>query len=329
MTNHIGSLLEIRRFHEALGGLDEPTALIAERHVAGDRQVTAFVAADSTAHADIVGAIERTRSIRGQYPVAAIRIITPSLPDDTTIELVGASGVLISTVRGYFAQTLDSVRLCAQTIQDADAQLPSNRYIDQRVQDTPLRATQYLQQAWLDNDDASLLVVLAPAGHGKTSLVMQFSRDLAQRHLESVDAPVPFLISLHRHRRVQNFEELILTHLEDLNVHGVTSGGFAYLANAGYVVPILDGFDELAETGGLRVARQTFREIYRRFESASKVLSSVIVTLWRDSVWKKKDLTNLTLLSWNHLIARRGGSFSSQTGRTRASYLYLMKLSTN
>lgn len=67
MTNHRGPLLEIRKFHEALGGqvlLDEPFTLIAERHVAGDRQVTAFVSAETTVHADILGAIERAHSIK-------------------------------------------------------------------------------------------------------------------------------------------------------------------------------------------------------------------------------------------------------------------------
>jgi len=95
---------------------------------------------------------------------------------------------------------------------------------------------------------------------------------LADAHLQDETAPLPFFIPLHRHRHVREFEEMVLTHLEHSGVVGLTSQAFAYLANLRVLVPIVDGFDELAETGGLKVARKTFASLCGQFESSARVL---------------------------------------------------------
>jgi hypothetical protein len=103
-------------------------------------------------------------------------------------------------------------------------------------------------------------------------LAHQLVRSLAQDHLREVKRPVPFLFPLHRHRHVRRFEELVLTHLQDRGIHGFTSAAFAFLIKAQRILPVLDGFDELAESGGIRVARETLRGLLGQIHPTSRVL---------------------------------------------------------
>jgi hypothetical protein len=247
------------------------SGLITTRQVAGEN-ITTYFRLPSAPRLIPKEDKQVLRSIRSQKHRAHLRIITQFKPRHKDIEQLDAEGIRVTTLLGYFNQVLDSHMLASRTISNADKYIPSKEYVEQRVRDMDEKATSYIDE-WLSQkstEDASLLVILAPAGHGKTCLAHYLARQLANKHLRDEHEPIPFLMPLHFHRHVREFEEFVLDYLQTKHLHGITSSAFAYLVNSGRVVPILDGFDELAEMGGPRVARKTLRSLLREFDESSR-----------------------------------------------------------
>lgn len=278
----------LEEFSKALGCEIESwgkgrAGLITVRRVAGEDIATYFRLPSNSGPfipKEDKGAL---RSIKSQRPRVRLRIITQFSPREEDIVRLAEEGIQVTTLLGYFNQVLDSNILSSTTIGNADRYLPASQYIEQRIVDEADRkAIDYIDE-WLTRTrigekgegDTSLLVVLAPAGHGKTCLAHHLARQLARKHLEDSSQPIPFLMPLHLHRHVREFREFVLDYLEANQIHGITSPAFAYLVNIGRVVPILDGFDELAEMGGPRVARKTLQSLLREFsEDSHTVLTS-------------------------------------------------------
>lgn len=180
-------------------------------------------------------------------------------------------GIAVTTELGYLNLAIQSERTCTETVAEANRYIPEEEYVEPRIAPEDQPASQYLSN-WISSPEAALLLVLGHAGYGKTCLSYQVGRRLAREHMRSPDLPVPFVLALHRHRHVRRFEELVLTHLQDRGILGFTSKAFAFLANHERLIPILDGFDELAETGGLRVARETLRGLIEQLGEHAKVI---------------------------------------------------------
>ena len=275
-------LQTLEDFSRALGCEIKPwgkgwSGLMTVRRVAGEDTITYFRLPGTSGPHIPKGDKTALRTIRSQNPRAYLRLVTQFKPRREDIEQLDAEGIRVTTLLDYFNQVLDSHLLAARTISNADGYIPSKEYVEQRIRDPEQKATSYIDE-WLSSgseddggeDDVSLLVVLAPAGHGKTCLAYHLARRLANKHLKDGREPIPFLMPLHLHRHVREFEEFVLDYLEANGLHGITSSAFAYLANSGRVVPILDGFDELAELGGPKVARKTLRSLLREFEEGSR-----------------------------------------------------------
>ena len=180
-------------------------------------------------------------------------------------------GIAVTSEVGYLNLAIQSEMASKSTIASADAYIPEGEYVEQRLTPGNRPWSRYLTD-WLATSDGGLLIVLGHAGYGKTCLAHQLGRKLAKEHLEEPLKPVPFVLPLHKHRYVRRFEELVLTHLQDRGILGFTSKAFAFLANNNRVVAILDGFDELAETGGIRVARETLKGLIEQLTSNAKVI---------------------------------------------------------
>jgi hypothetical protein len=245
----------------------------ARRMVAGEDVLAAFAAINSSDPEDLRRVRKELHKAGRREPGAKLHLITGArcrlsheqIDDLTDIDIKVDSEI------GYLHSTVRSVDVCNLIISEAEAYIPEAAYVEQKLAPDGSAADAFLDD-WLGAGDQGLVVVLGHAGHGKTCLANHLARKLARRHLEKAVQAVPFLLTLHRHRHVQHFDELVLTHLQDRGIHGLTSSAFAFLINVGCVVPILDGFDELAETGGLRVARETLRGLLSRIHPGAKVL---------------------------------------------------------
>jgi hypothetical protein len=163
-------------------------------------------------------------------------------------------------------------------------------FVPQQVSESsgssPRDAVQFVFSNWLPAPSGKLLVVLGPAGYGKTLLTYHTARQLAQAHLASRSSPkqpIPFLVPFARFRRVADFEGMILTSLQQRGITDLTAGAFAYLVSRQRVILFLDGFDELLEERPTE-AQKNLREFLETLQGRGKVLITARSTFFRTSL---------------------------------------------
>jgi hypothetical protein len=261
----------------------------AYRSVMGERTGSYFFNALTLDESAKRRSIRKLRALKKKNPQSTVWQIVSMTEDDKIKRELVKQGIRPVTVWEYFNAVLDSERSATNWIAVANDYIPEDRYVEQRVEGRQQQASKFVRD-WIDAGQESLLIVLAPAGHGKTCLALDFVRSLSRAHLTNPRLPIPFFIALHRHPHVRLFEELILTSLEDVGLHGWHSRAFAYLANIGKIVLILDGFDELAETGGPRVARQTIMGLREQLGSSSRTLLTSREVFFRHQADLARDL---------------------------------------
>lgn len=266
---------KIEEFSHALGcrvSNWEEDGIITVRQVAGEKVAICFIFPKSNKVKDLMGDLSKLNGMRKNIPSAYLRIITENKVPRTIGNKALQYGIKISSVTNYFNDTMNSAIVVRRAIDNANNYIPAKDYVAQRVLGESVPATDFVIKHWLTKAETSLLVVLAPAGQGKTCLAHTLVRRLAERHRRSSNLPLPILMPLHKYPRVREFDELVLTHLQDNEIFGFTGNAFAYLVNEGRIIPILDGFDELAEIGGLKVARATLSSLCGRFTTGSKAI---------------------------------------------------------
>jgi len=260
-------------FLQALGyGLElQAEILWGTRQVAGEDVTVAFHWLAGAEATQVRAAVSSLAKAGRSAPGAALYAIVEHPVSKDQVDRLTDIGVTVTNEVGYLNSALQSRRVCEDVIKEAERYIPEHEYVGQTFAPDSVSATDFLGR-WVSEPDSGLLVVLAAGGYGKTCLANHLARELARKHLEDSKRPLPFLLPLHRHRYVRRFEELVLTHLQDSGILGFTSSAFAYLVNQHRIVLILDGFDELAETGGLRVARDTLRGLTSQLGSTAKAL---------------------------------------------------------
>ncbi len=125
--------------------------------------------------------------------------------------------------------------------------------------------------SWIGRKDASFLVLMAPAGHGKTTLTVELTRRLATAFLKNQsEQPVPLFVPFETVRRTVDFEALLHKRLAELRA--ASFGAFKELLRLNRAVLLVDGFDELADDAGFDVAEHQIRSMKPILGGASKIL---------------------------------------------------------
>jgi hypothetical protein len=162
-----------------------------------------------------------------------------------------------------------------------------NTYTDQDVLvgDSPLdkKAKDFVLRDWFARPGAQVLVLLAPAGHGKTALTKTLAFQLLKEYRQANKSPVPILIPFGTYRKLVTYRALILEHFEDLR-HPILMDAFNVMLDAGRIFLILDGFDELCEQVGASVARENLETIAGGLRAGGKALLTSRTTFFRTSV---------------------------------------------
>jgi hypothetical protein len=126
-------------------------------------------------------------------------------------------------------------------------------------------------QKWMSMPGSNLMVLMAPAGHGKTTLLQDLTRRLAKDFLGSAEsAPVPLLVPFESVRRTVDFDSLMHKRLAELCAGSY--GAFAELLKSGRAILLVDGFDELADDAGTSVAEAQVRSMRPLLEGEAKVI---------------------------------------------------------
>ncbi len=189
----------------------------------------------------------------------------PTDDDKVTAELIGST--LISYA-GFLDRTIRGLDLARDLYNDAELLQAANGYVPQKVTDefgeSHEDSLEYVQSFCQDRP-ARLLVILAPAGFGKTTLTQVLCRAASLRYIEAhvkgrVAPPLPFLIPFGGYRRLTSFRGIIGERLETLRRGDYTSEALRFLLHEGRISLLLDGFDELLEFSPSR-AQDNLQEI--------------------------------------------------------------------
>jgi hypothetical protein len=100
---------------------------------------------------------------------------------------------------------------------------------------------------WLLDIDSNQLTILGDVGTGKSFLLRMVAYNLAKDYLRlPLEKPLPILIDLRNADREFTLEGLISTHFAKNSLSRTSFDVFMYLLSQGYIVLLLDGFDEMA-----------------------------------------------------------------------------------
>jgi hypothetical protein len=174
----------------------------------------------------------------------------------------------LMTLTQFLDRTFRAPQIAQRLYQQQHLVDISNAYVPQRVLDDtgPVSedSVDFLS-SYCRSNQASLLVVLAPAGYGKTWLTSAYARSAARAYVDcatrgAADARLPFLVPFSEYRRLSSFSGIIRERLQALGIPEYTSDAFKFLLNRGRLTLILDGFDELLESSP-KLAQDNLREI--------------------------------------------------------------------
>ncbi len=132
---------------------------------------------------------------------------------------------------------------------------------------------------WLADPVANQLTLLGDFGTGKTTLLKYLALNLAQDYLEKViktgaHARVPIFINLRDYTKAISLKQLILDFLDSNAIHATSYAAFEYMLHEGYILLIIDGFDEMASRGDQQATLRSFRELNRVAIRQAKILLS-------------------------------------------------------
>ena len=132
---------------------------------------------------------------------------------------------------------------------------------------------------WLIDPVANQLTLLGDFGTGKTTFLKYFALQLATNYKADVidkggHARVPIYIDLREYSRALSLKQLILEFLDTNSIRCASFTSFEYMLNEGYIVLIVDGFDEMASRGDQQVTLRNFRELVRAAKGRAKIVLS-------------------------------------------------------
>lgn len=142
----------------------------------------------------------------------------------------------------------------------------------------PHQATTYLTKYWLGQQSNGLLVILAPPGHGKSTLsVVAAIKLLSTKTL-------PILIPFSAYKRLVNFGGLVYEFFNKHEHEPLSLEALSVILKHNLATIILDGFDELCETAGITTARENLSAVYHGVERGGKVLLTARTAFFRSAV---------------------------------------------
>ncbi|GAA2892846.1 hypothetical protein Acy02nite_40180 [Actinoplanes cyaneus] len=121
---------------------------------------------------------------------------------------------------------------------------------------------------WVRTSNGRLVVVLGTFGHGKTFLL----KELARRMAEDDASTVPVLIDLRGFEKAYSLDELVAVQLARQGQRKFDLDVFRYLRREGRVTLLFDGFDELATRVSYDRATNHLDTIVQAAEDRAKVV---------------------------------------------------------
>ena len=227
---------------------------------------------------DIDTFIAKLRLVRREYPSAQGTIVSAVSFTDAIASQAAQEGIQLTLYRDLSAQLFDGHGYARTIIRECESseRYPINLYIEPYVAyettGPPIGSIEVLYE-WLQDRQWNQLTLLGDVGTGKSFLSRMLAYRLAKDFLATpLEKPVPILIDLRNADRQFSLEGLILTHLAQNGLNGVSFEAFQHALSQGNIVLILDGFDEMAARVNPQVTNRNFHELARCVQGNAKVL---------------------------------------------------------
>ncbi|MFT3767787.1 MAG: pentapeptide repeat-containing protein [Minicystis sp.] len=153
---------------------------------------------------------------------------------------------------------------------------PRDLYVEQRAtvvlrgEETAVESALDALTNLLDAPHPRFVLVLADFGTGKTFLLHQLTRRLAERGT----LLVPVLVEMRALEKAPRIDALIAQHLANAGVERIDLAAFRYMLAEGRVALLFDGFDELA----LRLSYDRVAEHFDTLAQAAEGNAKIVVT---------------------------------------------------
>jgi Pentapeptide repeats (9 copies)/NACHT domain/WD domain, G-beta repeat len=192
---------------------------------------------------------------RGEVEVAEFVVGRGSIPDEAWVQ-AKAQRVEIYTFLQYQG-LIDFKSYLERQIQrlDRDERYRTDWYVEQRLEQRNVFGWRNVRnpqgntgedwkaldaiEAWMEQPDGVLVLVLAEFGSGKSFMLRQLARRLHNTHI------TPVFVDLSQLEKGLGFDELIAQHLAREGVLRVDLSAFHDMLEQGRIALLFDGFDEL------------------------------------------------------------------------------------
>jgi RNA polymerase sigma factor (sigma-70 family) len=215
---------------------------------------------------------------RLEYPSIHGTIISDQSFTDAVKAQAAALGIQLTLYRDLAANLFDGHKYANRLIREIET---NSRYrmplyveplIGYETDGTESPALSVLRE-WLSTPEWNQFTLLGDVGTGKSFLSRIFAYNQAQAFLrQPTEVPLPILIDLRNADRQFSLEGLILTHLAQTGLSGVSFEIFQFALNQGHITLILDGFDEMAARVTPQITIRNFHELARSVQGQAKVL---------------------------------------------------------
>jgi hypothetical protein len=125
-----------------------------------------------------------------------------------------------------------------------------------------------------DESLGHVVLLLGPAGYGKTTITHFIAKTCAEKHLLDSQRPVPIYITLEDFRSERKWDELLSSYSRSLNIPEITPAALKYFIDKERAFVIVDGLDELAERGGVSAATETLRQFVELTDSGKLLITA-------------------------------------------------------
>ena len=178
--------------------------------------------------------------------------------------------------------------------------LPDNEYVVLPITKNEGEESFSIQDLAAMLTDGESIMLQGPFGAGKSLTVREIFKELKNHHYKNPAAPVPMAINLREHWGQSDVDELIRRHAARVGFE--RSHELVRAWNAGGVIALLDGVDELASPAfptdreGIRSSRQRALKVVKEFVSQSKGRSGILLAgrdHYFDSIGEAKRILSL------------------------------------
>ena len=230
--------------------------------------------------------------LEGQGDTVKLRIVTLSDPSPQQKSNARGNGVTALSLEEFKRGLIESRQYLearwkyrfgsASDPNDGSFELPEEEYIEQPLMPNSSEQSYSVEEICQLLREGSTIVLFGPFGAGKSLTVREVFRHLRRDFHRSGAGPTPVALNLRDHWGQQSISEILQRHSEKIGFEKPNQLVRAW--NAGQLIPLLDGVDELASPvmpigqDAIRRSREEALKVIQAFMHDARGRTGVLIT---------------------------------------------------